>query len=125
MRANNVWTRRPCSIICGAGSRYSHHEELHRLVLGITDERQIRRNIEEMGHTHCHVWTQIEMLEMVVRLRAELGFDFEVESFCNHGHLEMLLILRKGAAKMSEQEVSSCLAFEREVYRKRYPDFRF
>jgi predicted SAM-dependent methyltransferase len=109
----------------GEWSRFEHHEELHRLVLGITDEKQIRRNIKEMGHTHCHVWSQVELLEMLVRLRRELHFDFELEAFLNNGRFEAVLIIRKGAAKMSDQEVAACLSSEREVYRKRYPDFEF
>ncbi|HVS80579.1 MAG TPA: methyltransferase domain-containing protein [Pyrinomonadaceae bacterium] len=109
----------------GEWSRFGHHEEGHRLILGITDEKQIRRNIEEMGDTHYHVWTQIEMLEMVVRLRRELAFDFELEVFLNHPPHEAILIIRKGAAKMSEQEELAWFKGEREAYRKRYPDFEF
>jgi SAM-dependent methyltransferase len=109
----------------GEWSRFGHHEEGHRLILGITDEKQIRRNIEEMGDTHYHVWTQIEMLEMVARLRRELAFDFELEAFLNHPPHEAILIIRKGAAKMSEQEELAWFKGEREAYRKRYPDFDF
>jgi len=109
----------------GEWSRFGHHEEAHRLILGITDEKQIRRHMEEMADTHYHVWTQIEMLEMVVRLRRELAFDFELEAFLNHPPLEAILIIRKGAAKMSEQDELAWLNGEREAYRKRYPDFEF
>lgn len=107
----------------GEWSRFGHHEEAHRLIAGITDETQIRRHIEEGRDTHFHVWTQIEMLEMIVRLRRELAFDFELELFLNHGHFEAILIIRKGAAKMSEQDELSCLNNWREVHRKRHPDF--
>ena len=109
----------------GEWSRFGHHEELHKFVLGITDEQQIRRNMEEMGHTHYHVWTQVEMLDMVARLRSDLAFDFELELFLSHARFEGIVIIRKGAAKMSEQEEQSWLKLERETYRKRYPDFEF
>jgi predicted SAM-dependent methyltransferase len=109
----------------GESSRFGHHKEAHKLILGITDEKQIRRNFQEMGHTHYHVWTQIEMLEMIVRLRRELAFDFDLEVFLNHARLEGILIIRKGAAKMSEEEELAWLSNEAELYRKRYPDFEF
>lgn len=109
----------------GEWSRFGHHEEVHRLIFGITDEKQVRRHMETMADTHYHVWTQIEMLEMVVRLRRELAFDFELETFLNHPPLEAILIIRKGAAKMSEQDELAWLNGEREAYRKRYPDFEF
>jgi hypothetical protein len=65
------------------------------------------------------------MLEMVVRLRKELAFDFQLEVFLNHPPLEAILIIRKGAAKMSEHDELEWLEREREAYRKRYPDFTF
>lgn len=109
----------------GEWSRFGHHQEFHQLVLGITDEKQILRNLNEVGHTHYHVWSQVELLEMIVRLRRELQFDFQLEAFLNHRRFEAVLIIRKGAAKMSDQEVAAYLSHEREVYRKRYPDFEF
>ena len=108
----------------GASSRFAHHAEIHRLVLGITDERQILRNIEQMGHTHCHVWTQVEMLELIASLRKEVALDFELEAFLRNGG-EMLVVLRKGAHSMREDELSAILARERELYRQRYPDYEF
>jgi predicted SAM-dependent methyltransferase len=109
----------------GEWSRFGHHEEMHRLLFGITDETQIRRHIEQLAETHYHVWTQIEMLELVVRLRTHLAFDFEVEAFLNHPPLEAILILRKGAAKMSAEDEQAWFTREREAYRMRYPDFEF
>jgi predicted SAM-dependent methyltransferase len=109
----------------GEWSRFGHHEEAHRLILGITDKKQIQRNMQEMGHTHYHVWTQIEMLEMIVRLRRELALDFDLEVFLNHARLEGILIIRKGAAKMSNEEELVWLDNEADLYRKRYPDFKF
>jgi predicted SAM-dependent methyltransferase len=110
----------------GERSRLGHFEDYHRVVLGITDERQIRRDMEEMGHTHYHVWTQVEMLELVVRLRKDLGLDFEVEAFQGNRALgEGIIVLRKGAAKNSAEEELSCINVVREDYRKRYPDFEY
>lgn len=106
-------------------SRFGHHEEAHRLILGITDEKQIRRHMEGMADAHYHVWTQIDILEMVVRLRKDLAFDFDLEAFVNNPPLEAILIIRKGAAKMSEQDELAWISNEREAYRKRYPDFQF
>jgi predicted SAM-dependent methyltransferase len=110
----------------GAWSRLGHFEDYHRVVLGVTDERQIRRDMEEMGHTHYHVWTQVEMLEMFVRLRKDLSFDFEVEAFLNNRALgEGIIVLRKGAAKNTDEGELSCINVVREDYRKRYPDFGY
>lgn len=82
-----------------SGSRAAHFEEMCRLVYGMTDEEEVRRTVERLSnsgsHTHFHVWTQIEMLEMAVRLRREMGLDFEVEAFCSYGN-EGTLVLRKG-----------------------------
>ncbi len=109
----------------GEWSRFLHHEEAHRLILGVTDEKQIRRHMEGMADTHYHVWTQTEMLEMIVRLRKELAFDFDLEAFVNVPPLEAVLIIRKSAGKMSEQDELSWFNNEREAYRQRYPDFEF
>jgi predicted SAM-dependent methyltransferase len=110
----------------GAGSRLGHFEDYHRVVLGIDDERQIRRDVEEMGHTHYHVWTQVEMLELVVRLRKDLGLDFEIEAFLSNRTLgEGIIVLRKGAAKNTAEDELSCINVVREDYRKRYPDFEY
>jgi predicted SAM-dependent methyltransferase len=110
----------------GEWSRLGHFEDYHRVVLGITDERQIRRDMEEMGHTHYHVWTQLEMLELFVRLKRELGFDIEVEAFLSNRTLgEGILVVRKGAAKNTAEDELSCINVVREDYRKRYPDFNY
>jgi SAM-dependent methyltransferase len=109
----------------GEWSRFLHHEEVHHLLFGITDEKQIRRHMDGLAETHYHVWSQIEMLEMVARLRKELSFDFELEAFVNHPPYEAILIIRKGAARMSEQDEIAWFDREREAYRQRYPDFKF
>jgi predicted SAM-dependent methyltransferase len=110
----------------GDWSRLGHFEDYHRVVLGIDDGRQIRRDMEEMGHTHYHVWTQVEMLELVVRLRKDLGLDFEIEAFLSNRALgEGIIVMRKGAAKNTAEDEISCINVVREDYRKRYPDFEY
>ena len=106
-------------------SHFGHHVEFHRLVFGITDEKQVKRHMEGLAEIHYHAWTQIEMLEIVIGLKKILGFDFDLEAFLNNPPLEAILILRKGAAAMSQQDELDWLSREREAYRKRYPDFEF
>jgi ubiquinone/menaquinone biosynthesis C-methylase UbiE len=79
-----------------AWSRRQHFEEWTRLVNKITDdaeaEREIADNMAKDYSIHYHVWTQAEMLELIVALRKMTGFEMEVGMF--HGG-EVIFILRK------------------------------
>jgi SAM-dependent methyltransferase len=92
-------------------SRDAHYEETYRVILGIKDEELVRHHArllrDEVGHTHFHVWTQLEMLEFILALRRCLNFDFEIENF-NASGMEGIFILRKGVREgrhMAEESI--------------------
>lgn len=80
----------------GAGSRRQHYEEHARALDRLTDEGRVAARVEELMRdrlrTHFHVWTQSEILELVVWLQRRSPLDLEV--FFKHG-IEVLLVLRK------------------------------
>jgi predicted SAM-dependent methyltransferase len=85
-----------------AWSREAHLKELeeeYRCTYDVQDEHVLRRLIdwqrEGRGHTHFHVWTQLEMLEMILALR-HTGVSFDVECFCAY-EIESIFVLRKGS----------------------------
>jgi SAM-dependent methyltransferase len=82
----------------GEGSRRSHYEEHARALDHLTDEAQVAARVDELMRdrlrTHFHVWTQTEILELVVWLQRQMPLDLEV--FFKHG-IEVLLVLRKPA----------------------------
>lgn len=84
-----------------AWSRRGHYEEVARLVMGVSDELKVRefveQNIEHVGHTHFHVWTQAEMFEMLAALRKRGGFEFDVLASAAAGN-ETIFVLGKGDA---------------------------
>jgi predicted SAM-dependent methyltransferase len=90
-------------------SREAHYEDSYRKIFGVEDEEEVRRLVARHrdggGHTHFHVWTQVEMLEFVGALR-RYGLDFEVEGFFAYGN-EGVFILRKGAREDLELARSS------------------
>lgn len=57
-------------------------------------EEAADRFIEQDYSIHFHVWTQTEILELLVTLKKTLDFGFEVELFLKKQD-EMILILRK------------------------------
>jgi len=77
-------------------SRRQHFEEWTRLVNKVQDdeeaERQIALNLSIDYSIHYHVWTQAEMLEMVVELRKMVSFELEL---CLKNGGEVIFILRK------------------------------
>ena len=85
-----------------AWSREGHLKELedeYRSTYNVQDEEVLRGLMnwqrEGRGHTHFHVWTQLEMLELALELRrSAISFDFEC--FCAY-EIEGTFILRKGA----------------------------
>lgn len=80
----------------GEISRNEHLEEWVKLVNHVTDEHEIRRQIEDLIRTdysiHFHVWTQSEMIELILHLKKQ--FEFEVELICRNIN-EMIFVLRK------------------------------
>jgi predicted SAM-dependent methyltransferase len=85
-----------------AWSREAHLKEMeeeYRRTYDVQDKELLTKLIdwhrEGRGHTHFHVWTQVEMLEMILALRrSDISFDFEC--FCAY-EMESTFILRKGS----------------------------
>jgi predicted SAM-dependent methyltransferase len=79
-------------------SRSQHFEEWTRLVAKVTDDAEVKRRVAELARTnysiHFHVWTPIEMMELILAIRKMT--EFEVELFYEHG-AEAICILRKAA----------------------------
>ncbi len=79
-----------------AWSRHQHFEEWTRLVNKVEDDeeaaRQIALNLSIDYSIHYHVWTQTEILELIVALRKVVSFELEL---CLKHETEVILILRR------------------------------
>lgn len=79
-----------------AWSKRQHFEEWTRLVNKVQDdeeaEKQIALNLSIDYSIHYHVWTQAEMLELIVALRKMVSFEVEL---CLKHEAEVIFILRK------------------------------
>lgn len=79
-----------------AWSRRQHFEEWTRLVNKVQDDeaaaREIEQNMAIDYSIHYHVWTQSEMLELLVALRKMVSFEVEL---CLKNGPEVIFILRK------------------------------
>jgi predicted SAM-dependent methyltransferase len=81
----------------GEFSKKQHFEEWVKLVNKVTDESEATKQVNtliSMDYSiHFHVWTQIEMVEIILNLKHKV--DFEVELICRNGN-EVIFVLRKG-----------------------------
>ena len=79
-----------------AWSRRQHFEEWTRLVNKVQDdaaaETEIAQNMAIDYSIHYHVWTQSEMLELLVAFREMVSFEVEL---CLKNGPEVIFILRK------------------------------
>jgi hypothetical protein len=77
-------------------SRRAHFEDFVRHVHPPQSEDGVRRAAEELMardySIHFHVWTQHEMLQLLLALQPELHFDFEL---VRKNGIEVIFILRK------------------------------
>jgi SAM-dependent methyltransferase len=79
------------------GSRQEHFEEWARLVVGASDDEAghiATRLIDADYSIHYHVWTQTELLELLVTLQHDYGLAFDVELFMRND-VECIVVLRK------------------------------
>jgi predicted SAM-dependent methyltransferase len=78
--------------------RRAHYEEWVRLVDGITNERAVAQRVEELmerGYSiHFHVWTQADVLGLLVALRERFSVSYDLELAVRNGH-ENIFVLRK------------------------------
>jgi predicted SAM-dependent methyltransferase len=78
--------------------RRAHYEEWVRLVEGISDEQAVAQRIEKLIETgysiHFHVWTQADVLELLVALSERFGVSYDLEVAVRNSH-ENIFVLRK------------------------------
>lgn len=82
-----------------ARSRDAHFAEWSRYVEGAGEDEVEERVAELKGRNysiHYHVWTQTELLELLVALQREVSQSFEVELFMTND-IECIIVLRKTA----------------------------
>jgi predicted SAM-dependent methyltransferase len=79
-------------------SKRQHLEEWTKRVSKIKDNTEIEHQITHLINVdysiHYHVWTQTEMLELILTLKKKLHFNFEVELFLRNKD-EVIIILKK------------------------------
>ena len=86
-------------------SREDHFKEWAKFVcLKYTDDsnpgdtsrinHEAHHYMEKNYSIHFHVWTQTEILELLITLKRSLGFSFEIESFTKNKD-EIIVVLKK------------------------------
>jgi SAM-dependent methyltransferase len=106
-------------------SRLDHFREAIAAYSGATAPLDLERSLEfemnKVGHTHFHVWSQEDMLTFVAGLRTLVGLDIEVEAYVsNHDQGEGILVLRKGDAGQDRRMADESLQHAREAFRARF-----
>ena len=75
-----------------------HLEEWIKYVDKLNDDAAIKQQISHLMHIdyiiHYHVWTLTGILEIILVMKNELHFPFELELFVKHGD-EVIIVLRK------------------------------
>jgi predicted SAM-dependent methyltransferase len=92
-------------------SRRGHFEEWARLVDHVPDA-ELERHVEDLlarhYSIHFHVWTQADVLELLVELRQRFGLSFDVETAIRNGH-ENIFVLRKLSASAVPAEIAAAV----------------
>jgi SAM-dependent methyltransferase len=96
----------------GAGrSRRAHFEEVARFTSGAQSDSEVRRIADDLMardySIHYHVWSQRELLELMLYLGERLGF--EIEATCKNG-TEVVFVLRKNKTDRPRGEPASCIS---------------
>ena len=81
-------------------SKRGHYEEWVNLVSKPAEqdaEAQIQDLMQKEVWIHFHVWTQVEMFELLANARKTLGLNFEIECFLKND-AECIFVLRKIAS---------------------------
>ena len=84
-------------------SEEAHLDEYLRNVVGLSDEAEIRDKIREIrsavggSDIHWHVWTQDEVMALILACKRDVGLSFETELFFRNGDFEIIFLLRKTA----------------------------
>ena len=78
-------------------SRSDHFKDWARHVEGASEEDtdRVAASLMERNYSiHFHVWTQFELMELLVTLRREYALPFDVELFMAND-TECIMVLRK------------------------------
>lgn len=82
--------------------RRQHFEEYVRFVHRVDNPAEIQRQADELLEQdfsiHYHVWTQHEILELLLSVQREIGF--EIENFSKNRH-EVICVLRKHSPQVA------------------------
>jgi predicted SAM-dependent methyltransferase len=88
-------------------SKREHVIEFVRLVLKTADPEEIERQTHHLLATdfsiHYHVWTQKELMELLLELRRKVAF--EVELFLRRSY-EVVIVLRKGGTMATDLQTA-------------------
>ncbi len=89
------------------GSRRTHFEEYVQSTEHPPTSQQLQDRVQELMDQdysiHYHAWSQHEVLELLLALRTQIGF--EIESFCKNRH-EMICVLRKDPSVKGESKAT-------------------
>jgi hypothetical protein len=81
-------------------SRAEHYEQWARLVVVEDGESEAQsvaraRELEAAAYSiHMHVWTQAELLQLILGCRERFGEAFDIEASARNG-IEFMVVLRK------------------------------
>lgn len=79
-------------------SKKHHFEEWVTFISKIQDPVKFKEKVQELLQMdysiHFHVWTQTEMLEMMLALKKQIGVPFDIEVCLKNQH-EFIFVLRK------------------------------
>lgn len=82
----------------GEWSKKQHFEEWVKFVNKVEDSAEAAKQVDELMNIdysiHFHVWTQTEMLELLLAVNRKLNLRFDVETLLKNGD-ECIFILRK------------------------------
>jgi predicted SAM-dependent methyltransferase len=83
------------------GPEWSKEEHFHdwvRLVNKVEDDRAVEQQVAELIEIdysiHFHVWTQSEIIALILSLREHLDVNYDIEIFLKHRN-ECIFVLRK------------------------------
>lgn len=84
-------------------SRMDHFRDFVQCMDRPATEEKLQVRVQELldqdFSIHYHVWTQHEILELLLTLQTQIGF--EIEAFCKNRH-EIVCVLRKDASLLEE-----------------------
>jgi GT2 family glycosyltransferase/SAM-dependent methyltransferase len=104
-------------------SRQNHFREWAEFINKVTGEEalqaEVRRLMEIDYSIHFHVWTPVEVMEMLVALRQRFELQFDIELFFQNGQHEVIVIVRKdGMPRLPDEAGADSLTRQADVNQK-------